>query len=316
MVLKKGRRLDKLQIPEILRKKVVRCFGPRGREWLGRLPALAEECVAKWNLSNCRESPAMSYNYVCFADSPRYGQVVLKIGIPEFELNTEMLSINLYKGRNICRCHEQDQERGAMLLERISPGHDLTAVASSRKRIEVAAELVAALPVSLAGNPGLPTWSQLAQRTFAKLRDQNIAGEKMFRLAELAGAKIRELEESGRPRVLLHGDLNHWNILQGGDRWMAIDPKGQAGVACMEAGRFIINELEIAKRENPVSLMDEMTAVFSEKLGEPRAVIALVAFLDKVMGTSWKFEEHEPRDLTEDVNECEFLYQYYANLGI
>lgn len=97
---------------------------------------------------------------------------------------------------------------------------------------------------------------------------------------------------------------------------MAIDPKGQAGVACMEAGRFIINELEIAKRENPVSLMDEMTAVFSEKLGEPRAVIALVAFLDKVMGTSWKFEEHEPRDLTEDVNECEFLYQYYANLGI
>lgn len=303
-------------IPDILKAKIMSCFGPEGETWLERLPGLVQECLEKWQLSNCKESDVMSYNYVCFADSPQYGQVALKVGIPHFDLRTEMAAIKLYNGLNICQCYQQEPDLGAMLLERISPGNDLTTLESGRERMTVAAKIAAALPIVLETNPGLPSWSELAQNTFRKLRDQNNAGEKMLSLIDRAEQKIRDLENSGRPMVLLHGDLHHWNILKDGEgSWKAIDPKGQVGVACMEAGRFMLNELEIAAPDKPSALMDEMTAVYSEKLGEPRSVIALVAFLDKALSTSWKFEEHEQQDRTADVEECQFLYNYYLSLG-
>ena len=250
-----------MHIPDILRSQILRTFGPQGGEWLDRLPAIIEECTAQWQLTACVNSEIMSYNYVGFAQSREYGQVALKIGFPHFDLNTEMVAIKLYNGRNICQCYEQDEGRSAMLLERLTPGYDLTTVANSRERIGIAAELAAALPLPLEGT-GLPSWSELAQKTFTKLRVQINAGERMFRLLDLAERKLGELENSGRARVLLHGDLNHWNILKDCNGWKAIDPKGQAGVACMEVGRFMLNELEIAASNNPTELMDEMTAVY------------------------------------------------------
>jgi len=299
-----------MQIPAVLEKKVVRCFGPQGEEWLGRLPSLVRKCVEKWNLTGCTNSEVMSFNYVCFAESQAYGRVALKVGVPHQELNTEMIALKLYKERNICQCYDQDQDLGAMLLERISPGHDLTKLSSSSDRIRAAADLVAALPIPLGQTFGLPRWSDLARKTFGRLRTQNIAGGKMLRLVAVAEEMIWELENSGRPKVLLHGDLNHWNILKDKDGWKAIDPKGQVGVACMEAGRFMLNELEIARQANPIKLMDEMTAAFSERLEEPRDIIASVAFLDKALSTSWKFEEHQQRDRSVDVEQCEFLLNY------
>ena len=53
-------------------------------------------------------------------------------------------------------------------------------------------------------------------------------------------------EARGQPRVTLHGDLHHYNILDFGDgqgrqRWRAIDPKGLLGPAEVEAAPFLLN---------------------------------------------------------------------------
>jgi len=302
-----------MQIPHMLRKKITGGFGPRGEKWLDKLPLLVEDCIRRWNLTDCVESSVISYNYVCFANSPEYGAVALKVGIPHLDLTAEMTAIKLYDGKNICQCYEQDPDLGAMLLERIQPGYDLTSVKSSSQRIKLAADVVAALPMEVSSAHDLPSWSDLAARTFGRLKEQSQA-QKMLGLAAQAEELLRELEDSGRKRVLLHGDLNHYNILKSAEGWMAIDPKGQIGVTCMEAGRFMLNELEIAAPRDPVGLMNEMTAAFSEKLKEPRSIIALVAFLDKALSTSWKFEGFGPRDLTEDVEECGLLLRYYRSI--
>ena len=304
-----------MHIPTILEKKILRCFGPAGQHWLNTLPSLVAGCIDKWDLTDCETSEVISFNYVCFAVSPDYGEVALKIGVPHLDLNTEMISINLYAGNNICKCHDQDAGLGAMLLERISPGYDLTRLTDSSERIRAAAQLISNLPVPVKHNHGLPSWSDLAQNTFGKLRTENPAEHQMLNLVDIAEDLISGLESSGRPKVLLHGDLNHWNILMDkGGLWKAIDPKGQIGVACMESGRFILNELEIAAPIAPKNLMDQLTAEFSEALAEPRHIIALCAFLDKALGTSWKFDEHEKRDLSADVEECQFLLDYYKSL--
>ena len=199
-----------------------------------------------------------------------------------------------------------------MLLERIRPGHDLTTIASSSERIAIAARLTSQLPLPILDSHGLPRWSVLARRTFGKLQASNTGGEQMLKLTERAEELICQLETSGRQPVLLHGDLNHWNILQDiHGQWKAIDPKGQVGVTCMEAGRFILNELDIAQPQNSRQLLDQITSVFAPAFREPEHIIALCAFLDKALNTSWKFEEHEVRDCAGDVAQLQFIYDYY-----
>ena len=304
-----------MQIPATLVKKVVRCFGPEGESWLERLPHLYEACLSKWRLTNIQISSVISFNYVCFATSPDYGEVALKIGVPHNELFTEITALNIYEGRSICKCFAYDLELGAMLLERIKPGRDLTSLLSSDERLQAASRLVAQLPVPLQRGHVLPLWSDLAQRTFGKLRVQNSAGPQMTALVNLAEEMIQQLENSGRPLVLLHGDLNHWNILLDQDgQWKAIDPKGQVGVAAMETSRFILNELDISAPTAPAQLLSHMTEAFAKELKEPQHIIAQCAFLDKALSTSWKFEEHQKRDLTADVEECKFYLDFYERI--
>lgn len=303
-------------IPAPLRETVLRIFGPDGEKWLAGFPRLWDACVKKWRLRGCRTSDVMSINYICFAESPDFGGVALKIGVPHSDLFTEMKALAAFEGRNMCRCYDSDAQLGAMLLERISPGRDLTTVASGSERTRIAARLIADLPVPVAGLCGFPLVSEWMERAFARVRRERIAGDRMLWLVDEAEALFPLLRLAGGPDVLLHGDLNHWNILEDGRSggWKAIDPKGAAGPGCWEAGRYIINELEMVPAGEHAARLDEMTRVISRKTGGQAHVIALCAFLDKVLSTCWSFEEHVRDDRTALVDGCEFLLEGYRRI--
>jgi streptomycin 6-kinase len=258
-------------------------------------------------------SAIISFNYLGLATSPDFGQVALKIGVPNSELYTEIEALTRYGGRHICRCHDSDLELGAMLLERLIPGRDLTTVSDHTERTHIAARLSAALPVPLVGQGGhpLPRVAEWASRAFARARRENICGSQMLSLIDTAEGMLGEIETPDRPLVLLHGDLNHWNILQDGDTWKAIDPKGAIGVRCMEAARYILNELEFLGPEHRQSGLAEMIRVIGAEMGESPHFVAACAFLDSVLSTCWSFEEYERRDLSAQVDQCGFLWEEY-----
>jgi len=304
-------------IPEVLSRKAVRAFGATGEEWLVRLPRLLDAAMAKWRLTDHQLSPVISYNYLCFAESPDYGPVALKIGVPNPELDTEIEALIRYASRNVCRCHEADIELGAMLLERLSPGDDLTTVPDSAERIRIAAQLAAALPVPMAERAGghpLPTLGRWSERAFARARREGIVGPAMLEMIGAAEQVLPEIETPARPRVLLHGDLNHWNILRAGDGWKAIDPKGAVGVRCFEAARFVLNELEMLGPRAAADALEPMLAAIAAAMGEPVHIIAACAFFDSVLSTCWSFEEQGGRDLGDQVRRCGFLLEGYRRL--
>lgn len=129
----------------------------------------------------------------------------------------------------------------------------------------------------------------------------------MLSLVDAAEGMLGEIETPDRPLVLLHGDLNHWNTLRAGDGWKAIDPKGAVGVRCLEAGRYIINELDLLSPAKRQPGLDGMTSTIGAEMGEPPHAIAACAFYDSVLSTCWSFEEHERRDLSAQVDRCAFL---------
>lgn len=74
--------------------------------------------------------------------------------------------------------------------------------------------------------------------------------------------------------MLLHGDLQHYNILQAQDTWLAIDPKGVVGDPGYEVGASFFNPLpRILLVPNLEQMLARRVAQLSEELGMERARI-------------------------------------------
>lgn len=90
-----------------------------------------------------------------------------------------------------------------------------------------------------------------------------------------AAIAARELFAAPRDIAVLHGDIHHGNILDGGERgWLAIDPKRLVG----ERGFDYVNILR-----NP----DESTSLAPERFARQVSVIAEAAGLERVRFLKW-----------------------------
>lgn len=306
-----------VQLPSTFTEKIGRVFGEQGRAWLETVPQLLLRCQERWQLTDLRLADGLSYNLICFAKSPAHGDAVLKLGVPRSELVTEIKALSLYAGRGICACHDADAAQGVLLLERIVPGADLRSVTDRAERFRIAADLFANLPVALAGDYGFPSYRDWIIRAFAKARTgETRVGPDLLAFVDAAAQYFAEIDAAGRPRLLLHGDLHHMNILQDGrGGWKAIDPKGVIGVAAMGAARFMQNEFRLFDPADRLERLDQMTAVFAERLGEPRHLVAKCGFVEHVLATVWSAEENEaPEALAIAVAECAELLDYCRSL--
>lgn len=305
-----------MHLPPAFTAQIERIFGDRGQAWLAQLPQILARCQERWNLTDPSPAGSLSYNLVCFAESPVYGSVVLKIGVPNPELLTEKKALSLFAGRPVCACHDADEALGALLLERIMPGADLTSIQSREERFSIAAGVIATLAAPVADGHGFPSYADWIGRAFTRVRQENRAGPDLLALVDMAEHLFHEMETDGRPRVLLHGDLHHKNILQGRDGlWKAIDPKGVTGPSFLEAGRFMINEFWMGAREDRFDRFDQMTAIFARRLGESKRLLAGCAFVERVLATCWSVEENmAPDELQAAVEECAALLGYYRQL--
>jgi streptomycin 6-kinase len=282
-------------IPNTFQNRIITLHGSKGERWLESLPLLVDYYTEKWNLANVTISPELYYNLIMFADSPQYGEVVLKAGVPNPEILIEAKTLQIYNGRHACKCYEFDPENFVMLLERIIPGYNLTSFKSLEDRLRIAADIIKKLPLPAADTSGLPFYSVWLNRAFRKVKHTGI-----LPLIKKAEKLFAEIESKNLPHFVLHGDLHHKNILYSSEgQWKIIDPKGVTAHKCFEAARFIDNEFEIYGYSGNMDKFKEMLLLLCNELDEPFELIFKCAFIDKVLSICWSIEDGEDREVIE-----------------
>ncbi|WP_341761324.1 aminoglycoside phosphotransferase family protein [Candidatus Tisiphia endosymbiont of Thecophora atra] len=92
--------------------------------------------------------------------------------------------------------------------------------------------------------------------------------------------------------VLLHGDLHHDNILQSGDNWVVIDPKGVIGEKAYEVAAFIRNPLpELLALEDVKSIIANRIIKFTTLLDLDTERISDWCFVQSVLSWVWALED-------------------------
>ena len=285
--------MPNLSLPEHFVQTQVNLYGDEGAAWLSQLPALIDECAQRWTLQVEPPFASLSYNFVAPATQRDGAPVVLKLGVPNPELTSEVEALRLYDGRGICRLVDADIERGVLLIERLLPGEMLSTLADDAVATAIAIEVMRQLWRPLPADHPFPTTAQWA-RGLERLRAEFDGGTGPFptNLVEQAERLYTELLASSAEPVLLHGDLHHFNILTAQRQpWLAIDPKGVAGEPAYEVGAYLRNPTDaiMLDRRAQARRVDQ----FATELDLDRERILGWGIAQAVLSAWWCYEGHD-----------------------
>jgi streptomycin 6-kinase len=281
-------------LPEHFVRTQRELYGARGEAWVENLPALIAGCERRWSLKVGAPFDNLSYNFVAPAVQADGGEIILKLGVPNKELVTEIEALRLYDGHGICRLLDGDVAQGILLLERLQPGTMLSTIADE-EATAVAAQVMGQLWRPLPAEHPFPTtatWGKGLER----LRKEFDGGTGPFpaRMVEQAERLFGELVGSSSEQVLLHGDLHHYNILRAERQpWLAIDPKGLVGEPAYEIGAFLRNpDLEGYTLNELKVLQARRVEQFAVALGIDRERILAWSMAQAVLSAWWTYEDH------------------------
>lgn len=244
--------------------------------------------------------PNLTYNYVAPATMADGTEAVLKVGVPNPELITEIEALRGFDGNGVVRLLHADASSGLLLLERLIPGEPLTPMAlgddvSDDKATSIACDVIRSLKRKPPPASQIRTTSDLAQG-FSRLRSRFGGGVEPFPV-EFVGLAERvwvELEATAQDTVLLHGDLHHDNIVycQSRGAWLAIDPKGYIGDPGFETGAILRNlwrdRCAVAEPEKRLNRrLDKM----SDELNIARSRIQQWGFCQAMLSVWWSYED-------------------------
>ena len=285
-----------ISLEDEFKRRITGVWGEEGRAWLGRLPTLVTTCQEQWGLSINASLPDLSYNFVAPAIRDDGTEAILKIGVPNKELTTEIKALQLYGGKNAVKLLEAEPKLGALLLQRITPGSPLSSLADDEKATIIAAQLMRDLPVPTPTDHPFPTierWGLAIKRLRERFGGKT--GPLPCRMVEKAEQLLPDLESSSPQQVLLHGDLHHENILFDQEKgWLAIDPKGVVGDPAYEAARFQHNPIpDFLSMDDPQRVAQRRVEILASVLKVNQARLLAWGFFDAVLSACWSIEDND-----------------------
>lgn len=299
-----------MNLPPDFTRTIESTFGNEGRQLIADLPALIDECSQRWGLTDVQPVPNLSYNFVAFAKRGD-DKVVLKIGVPNRELTSEMTALRLFNGEGACRLIDYDEQKGFLLLERLQPGVMLSTMEDDEEGTHIAADVMSKIWRS-----GL---DQIDTRLFGrKERSLRVTYNKFIQLSDwFDGLKrlrvlfnggtgplneklvdrveqsVKDFFKENHKPVLMHGDFHHFNILSSERGWLVIDPKGVIGPAAYEVGPLLINPWGDLLNGNNYRLMTERRIdILHEKLGFERERIREWGLAHAILSAWWGIEDN------------------------
>jgi streptomycin 6-kinase len=273
---------------------IVNLYGTEGSEWLQRLPVLIAECERRWSIAVMAPLDCLTFNYVAPAVGVDGRELMLKLGVVNPELLTEIEALRLFDGRGSVQLLAADPDQGALLLERLRPGTPLSTLTDDEQATSIAASLMRQLWRSVpAGHPfpSVARWAAGLSRLRARFG--GTTGPLPRTLVEQAESLFGDLLTSMDEPVLLHGDLHHGNILAAGRQpWLAVDPKGVVGELAYEVGALLRNPCpRLLDLPGPGQILARRVDQLAEELELDRARIVGWGVAQAVLSAWWCLED-------------------------
>jgi streptomycin 6-kinase len=243
--------------------------------------------AAEWNVT-IQETRETATSLLGFG--VRDGQrVVLKLTTVSDEAHSGTV-LRAFGGNGAVRVFEA--ETGAALLERLEPGEQLVSLVR-RGEDDEATRVLAAVIKKLAHHqapdecPTVADWGRGFDR-YVRSGDRQIP----HGLVREAREVYQRLALSQGTTMLLHGDLQHYNVLFDRERgWTAIDPKGVVGELEYEVGALLRNPIEQPELFTNRATIERRVDRLTSLLPLDRSRVIGWSFAQAVLSALWGVED-------------------------
>jgi streptomycin 6-kinase len=277
-----------LNLPSLFRKSILSIYPKTGEKWLRHLPQYIEGLSQKWGLSQLNPLDNLSYHYV-LEGLQNDKKIILKLGPSASIFNQEKEALLFFKKGGVSLL-ENSSSYNALLLERLTPGISLTSLYFEKEK---EACLLFAQTVKTLQNQKLearPSFTPI--KNFLKDLKQEVGLPSNTLILE-ATSLFEDLLNSTDESVPLHGDLHGDNILQHGNRWVAIDPKGYRGDLLYELAAFIRNPYQkLMQRPDAKQIMETRIQFLSDFFKVDSTRLKKWVFVQCVLGGIWAHQDH------------------------
>ena len=224
--------------------------------------------------------------------------VVLKITKTSCDESHSGRVLRAFAGDGAVRLHESETD--AVLLERLEPGEPLVNLVK-RGDDDEATRILGRVIEKLAHHeppaecPTVADWGRGFDR-YLESGDQQIPRSLVHEARDL----FRDLTASQRTTMLLHGDLQHYNVLFDNERgWVAIDPKGVVGELEYELGALLRNPVELPELYKNPATLHRRVAILCDILHLDHSRALAWSSAQSVLSDMWGIED-EPQKDTKD----------------
>ena len=186
---------------------------------------------------------------------------------------------------------------GAVLLERITPATllvDVVRAGNDDAATAILADVMAQLregSVAAAADLGTPASAFSSSFTHALETPQLAIARSTL---EDAAARYDRLCATQSAVQLLHGDLQHYNVLEDSRRgWVAIDPKGIRAETEYEIGAMLRNPFELPNVFATRRTVERRILQLSDQLRLNSALVAEWGYAQGILSALWSIEDED-----------------------
>lgn len=271
---------------EELKKNIINMYGDKGRQWLTDLPELIAHLESAYGLSHLKILKNLTYNYVLsgFQDLK---PVILKLSLDSHSLKQEALALKAFSGFGTVNVLVENS--GMLILERAVSGISLKSYFPEKdnEAVQITCESIKQLHKA----------KKLGDHHFPHIKDWLMALNITLDIPKDFVDKARRLRDeliaTSTESILLHGDLHHDNILQNGNDWVVIDPKGVMGEQAYEIAAFIRNPIpELLAHNDVSSIINNRINQFAKILTLSRQRIIDWCYVQAVLAWAWTLEDN------------------------
>ena len=189
-----------------------------------------------------------------------------------------------------------EQAPGAVLIERAMPGEDLSPMVQGGRDEDatlILCEVMAQLnrPAPAAAYRTIADWGGGFERNRAAAVELGVDAGLIDRAADL----FHRLCETQCAPIVLHGDLQHYNVVRDAARgWLAIDPKGVLGEPAYETGAMLRNPTANPELYADSAIIARRARAICAQLGYPYERVIGWCFSQWVLSVLWAIEDGLP----------------------
>lgn len=215
------------------------------------------------------------------------------------ERHREALALEAF-GSGATRAMAHDRDLGLLVTRRVLPGDDIRPLA--RLDDDAATREIALIASRLHGDQssgeGLPSLRDISA-AFEAPPDSRLPGPVVDAAQRMLAELLAEADDVAS--CVLHGDLQHHNVLHSGEDWIAIDPHGWVGDPAFEAAALLANPRGLVEGGDARGMdgrdlaarSRRRAAIYAEVTGYDGERLRAWGLVGCVIAELWMIESHD-----------------------